>query len=73
MDGDNEEVEMVEEKMRDFCFVQNKRKRPLSPAAAAVEAELRRPELEEVGRRSEEFDPVGNRLRSLNLIYQFHC
>ncbi|KAM7512035.1 hypothetical protein LguiB_010910 [Lonicera macranthoides] len=70
MDGDNEEVEMVGEKMRDFCFVQNKRKRALSPAA---EAELRRPELEEVGRRSEEFDPVGNRLRSLNLIYQFHC
>ncbi|XP_019071460.1 uncharacterized protein [Solanum lycopersicum] len=61
-------VDRVEERMRD-CFIQNKRpKRPLSPTSAV--AEQRRsydndgPDLE--------FDPHRTKLRSLDLIYQFH-
>ncbi|KAK4738693.1 hypothetical protein R3W88_002390 [Solanum pinnatisectum] len=61
-------IDRVEERMRD-CFIQNKRpKRPLSPTSAV--AEQRRsydndgPDLE--------FDPHGTKLRSLDLIYQFH-
>ncbi|XP_051124471.1 uncharacterized protein LOC127246884 [Andrographis paniculata] len=59
----------VEEKMRD-CFIQNKRpKRRLSPAA-----EPRRVYGDEGFRDSaEEFDPIGTKLRSLDLIYQFHA
>lgn len=71
-------VEKVEWRMREFC-IQNKRpKRQLSPSsAAAAEAEQRR-SYENRGVRDggvavEEFDPVGSRLRSIDLIYQFHA
>ncbi|XP_019158798.1 PREDICTED: uncharacterized protein LOC109155629 [Ipomoea nil] len=66
-------VDAVEERMRD-CFIQNKRpKRPLSPAAAA--AELQQSYESEVARdgSAAEFDPIGTKLRSLDLIYQFHA
>ncbi|XP_059312818.1 uncharacterized protein LOC132063999 [Lycium ferocissimum] len=61
-------VDRVEEKLRD-CFIRNKRpKRPLSPGSAAAEQrqsyENDFPVLE--------FDPHGTKLRSLELIYQFH-
>ncbi|XP_055817382.1 uncharacterized protein LOC129886634 [Solanum dulcamara] len=61
-------VDRVEERMRD-CFIQNKRpKRPLSPASAV--AEQRRSY--DNDRPDVEFDPHGTKLRSLDLIYQFH-
>ncbi|KAM3322872.1 hypothetical protein P3S67_004023 [Capsicum chacoense] len=61
-------VDGVVEKMRD-CFIQNKRpKRPLSPVSAA--AEQRRSHIKDVPVL--EFDPLGTKLRSLDLIYQFH-
>nr|GMD33182.1 Zinc finger protein [Ipomoea batatas] len=64
-------VDAVEERMRD-CFIQNKRpKRPLSPAAAeppqSYESEVAR------SGSAAEFDPIGTKLRSLDLIYQFHA
>ncbi|XP_059651481.1 uncharacterized protein LOC132299057 [Cornus florida] len=63
-------IERVEERMRD-CFIQNKRpKRPLSPSAAA--AEQRRWYDHELVSGSGGFDPHGTRLRSLDLVYQFH-
>ncbi|CAI9101689.1 OLC1v1039069C1 [Oldenlandia corymbosa var. corymbosa] len=67
-------IDGVEERMRD-CYIQNKRpKRSLSPS---VVAEQRRSYANEVAARvggysTEEFDPEGNKLRSLDLIYQFH-
>lgn len=68
-------VDGVEERMRD-CFIQNKRpKRSLSPSAVAAVAEQRRTYENEVAGRgcsSSEFDPQGTKLRSLDLIYQFH-
>ncbi|KAM3397624.1 hypothetical protein P3S68_001137 [Capsicum galapagoense] len=61
-------VDGVVEKMRD-CFIQNKRpKRPLSPVSAA--AEQRRSYIKDGPVL--EFDPLGTKLRSLDLIYQFH-
>lgn len=59
-------VDRVEERMRD-CFIQNKRpKRPLSPVSAAADLRYDNdgPDFE--------FDPHGTKLRSLDLIYQFH-
>ncbi|CAN4111694.1 unnamed protein product [Withania somnifera] len=61
-------IDRVEDRMRE-CFIQNKRpKRPLSPVSAVAEQ-----------RRSYgndgpvlEFDPHGTKLRSLDLIHQFH-
>ncbi|XP_016475156.1 uncharacterized protein LOC107796844 [Nicotiana tabacum] len=67
-------VDRVEERMRG-CFIQNKRpKRPLSPvSAAAVAAEQQRRSYDnDGGPPALEFDPHGTRLRSLDLIYQFH-
>ncbi|KAF7152372.1 hypothetical protein RHSIM_Rhsim01G0155700 [Rhododendron simsii] len=68
-------IEGVEERMRDF-FIQNKRlKRPLSPAAAAAAAaedRQRRLDERDLVRGSVGFDPLGTRLRALDLIYQFH-
>ncbi|XP_073278351.1 uncharacterized protein [Primulina huaijiensis] len=63
-------VDKVEERMRD-CFIQNKRpKRALSPSA-----EQRR-SWENEGLRDgavvAEYDPYTTKLRSLDLIYQFH-
>nr|XP_016480491.1 PREDICTED: uncharacterized protein LOC107801650 [Nicotiana tabacum] len=64
-------LDRVEERMRD-CFIQNKRpKRPLSPASAATEQQ-RRSYHNDGGLPALEFDPHGTRLRSLDLIYQFH-
>lgn len=72
-------VDKVAWRMRE-CFIQNKRpKRRLSPSAAA--AEQRRSfddEAERVGgaaaaAAAEEFDPFRTKLRSLDLIYQFHA
>lgn len=69
-------VDKVAWRMRE-CFIQNKRpKRRLSPSAAA--AEHRRSfddEAERVGgaAAAEEFDPFRTKLRSLDLIYQFHA
>lgn len=66
-------IEGVEERMRDF-FIQNKRlKRPLSPAtAAAAENRQRQSDERDLVRGSVGFDPLGTRLRALDLIYQFH-
>ncbi|KAG8391753.1 hypothetical protein BUALT_Bualt01G0219800 [Buddleja alternifolia] len=68
-------VEKVEERMRE-CFIQNKRpKRPLSPAAAAAAEQLRSYENAAVngGAAAAEFDPLGTKLRALDLTYQFHA
>lgn len=71
------EIEGVEERMRD-CFIQNKRpKRPLSPSSVAAVAEQQRRYVNEVAAvrgasSAEQFDPEGTRLRSLDLVYQFH-
>ncbi|KAL3829621.1 hypothetical protein ACJIZ3_018423 [Penstemon smallii] len=60
-------VDKVEERMRD-CFIKNKRpKRPISPSAD------QRRNYENEGFNAAEFDPIGTRLRSLDLIYQFHA
>ncbi|XP_058222999.1 uncharacterized protein LOC131332718 [Rhododendron vialii] len=66
-------IDGVEERMRDF-FIQNKRlKRPLSPAAAAAAEDRQRLSDErDLVRGSVGFDPLGTRLRALDLIYQFH-
>nr|GMD22978.1 Zinc finger protein [Ipomoea batatas] len=65
-------VDDVEERMRD-CFIQNKRpKRPLSPAAAAETQQSYESEVARGGSAAE-FDPIGTKLRSLDLIYQFHA
>ncbi|XP_027163838.1 uncharacterized protein LOC113764007 [Coffea eugenioides] len=71
------EIEGVEDRMRD-CFIQNKRpKRPLSPSSVAAVAEQRPSYVSHVaagrgGSSAEQFDPEGSRLRSLDLVYQFH-
>lgn len=67
-------IDGVEERMRD-CYIQNKRpKRSLSPSTVA---EQRRSYVNEVAARvgysAEDFDPEGTKLRSLDLIYQFHA
>ncbi|KAL0379591.1 UNVERIFIED_CONTAM: Protein-ribulosamine 3-kinase, chloroplastic [Sesamum angustifolium] len=60
-------VEKVEERMRE-CFIQNKRpKRQLSPSAAEQWRSY------ENYAAAGEFDPVGTKLRSLGLVYQFHA
>ncbi|KAL2233942.1 uncharacterized protein LOC105171894 [Sesamum indicum] len=60
-------VEKVEERMRE-CFIQNKRpKRQLSPSAAEQWRSY------ENYAAASEFDPVGTKLRSLGLVYQFHA
>ncbi|GAB2290953.1 hypothetical protein Dimus_025211 [Dionaea muscipula] len=65
-------VDMVEEKMRDF-FIQNKRpKRPLSPVSAAA-AEWRRLEDHKCVSFPPGFDPIGTKLRALDLVHQFHA
>ncbi|PIN16241.1 hypothetical protein CDL12_11118 [Handroanthus impetiginosus] len=63
-------VDKVEERMRE-CFIQNKRpKRRLSPSAAAAAEQRQSYENEAV---AVEFDRLGTKLRSLDLIYQFHA
>ncbi|GFP98533.1 hypothetical protein PHJA_001997200 [Phtheirospermum japonicum] len=78
--GDDEDeqnsraVEKVEGRLRE-CSIQNKRlKRQLSPSAAAV-AERRRSyeNVAVLDSGTADFDPVGTKLRSLDLIYQFHA
>ncbi|KAK4418699.1 hypothetical protein Salat_2282700 [Sesamum alatum] len=60
-------VDKVEERMRE-CFIQNKRpKRQLSPSAADQWRSY------ETYAAAGEFDPVGTKLRSLGLVYQFHA
>lgn len=63
-------MDRVEEKLRE-CFIQNKRpKRQLSPSA-----EQRRGYENETisATTAAEFDPLLTKLRSLDLIYQFHA
>jgi len=78
--GDDEEttskctIDLVEEKMRQ-CFIKNKRpKRPLSPSATVTAI------VEEKGvsgdgyvGRGRDYDPYDMKLRSLDLLYQFHA
>lgn len=75
MAGDEEEenskdggIDVVEERMRE-CFIRNKRaKRPLSPSLVTEERRVG-----DGGYGGDMgFDPHGNRLRALDLIYQFH-
>ncbi|KAK8570448.1 hypothetical protein V6N13_003128 [Hibiscus sabdariffa] len=62
----------VEERMRK-CFIINKRpKRRLSPSSAAVAEEKRISDGRFV-RGVEGFGPKGEKLRALDLVYQFHC
>ncbi|XP_047318359.1 uncharacterized protein LOC124921715 [Impatiens glandulifera] len=80
-DAENEQnskatIDGVEEQMKE-CFIQNKRpKRTLSPSAAATAEHQRRKlydhEFTKIGSSSSGFDPHRTRLRSLELIYQFH-
>ncbi|KZV57628.1 hypothetical protein F511_03088 [Dorcoceras hygrometricum] len=67
-------VDNVEERMRD-CFIQNKRpKRALSPSAALVAEQWRSWE-NDVSRDDAvvtEYDPYTAKLRTLDLIFQFH-
>ncbi|CAN0824628.1 hypothetical protein LINGRAPRIM_LOCUS1753 [Linum grandiflorum] len=63
-------INKVEEKMKN-CFIKNKRqrKRPLSPSSAALDDDGYL-----VGTTIKEgFDPLGTRLRALDLIDQFHA
>ncbi|GAB4861839.1 hypothetical protein Ancab_037095 [Ancistrocladus abbreviatus] len=75
VDGDEmnskNSVDRVEEKMRDF-YIQNKRpKRPLSPSSATMVEQRRLEDHEFVGSPFG-YDPIGTKLRSLDLVYQFH-
>ncbi|XVF79969.1 hypothetical protein PTKIN_Ptkin15bG0032800 [Pterospermum kingtungense] len=64
-------IDKVEERMRD-CFIKNKRaKRRLSPSSAAVAEERRVWEDRFVGGVMG-FDSLGDKLRALDLVYQFH-
>ncbi|XP_022770341.1 radixin-like [Durio zibethinus] len=64
-------IDKVEEKMRE-CFIKNKRaKRQLSPSSAVVAEERRICEDRFVGGIMG-FDPLGEKLRALDLVYQFH-
>ncbi|XVF22634.1 hypothetical protein REPUB_Repub12eG0188000 [Reevesia pubescens] len=64
-------IDKVEERMRE-CFIKNKRaKRQLSPSYAAVLEERRISEDRFVG-GVKSFDPLGEKLRALDLVYQFH-
>ncbi|XWS46003.1 hypothetical protein CRYUN_Cryun14cG0027700 [Craigia yunnanensis] len=64
-------IDKVEERMRE-CFIKNKRaKRQLSPSSAAMAEERRICEDRFVG-GVKVFDPLGDTLRALDLVYQFH-
>ncbi|KAL4323518.1 hypothetical protein GQ457_11G001140 [Hibiscus cannabinus] len=64
-------IDKVEERMRE-CFIKNKRmKRQLSPSSAAVADERRVFDDRFVG-GFKGFDPLGDKLRALDLVYQFH-
>ncbi|EOX96096.1 hypothetical protein QUC31_005374 [Theobroma cacao] len=64
-------VDKVEERMRE-CFIKNKRaKRQLSPSHAAVAEERRICEDRFVG-GVKGYDSLGDKLRALELVYQFH-
>lgn len=64
-------IDKVEERMKN-CVIQNKRrKRPLSPSSIAVDQRVWNDNGLSVQGFSE-FDPLATRLRSLDLIYQFH-
>ncbi|KAL6569462.1 hypothetical protein OROMI_013976 [Orobanche minor] len=79
--GDDEDehnsraVERVEGRLRECCLQNKRLKRQLSPSAAD-----RRRSYENMavlgggdGALASEFDPVGTKLRSLDLVYQFHA
>lgn len=73
-DDNSTSVGKVEEKMRDSLFIQNKRpKRPLSPSSAAAAGPNHRVRGAGDDVSVEEFDPVGTKFRSLDLVYQFHA
>ncbi|XP_010255539.1 PREDICTED: uncharacterized protein LOC104596180 [Nelumbo nucifera] len=64
-------IDKVEEQMRD-CFLQNKRrKRPRSFSRVAA-AEQRIAYDNDLAKEFPAFDPNATRLRSLDLIFQFH-
>ena len=64
-------IDKVEERMRE-CFIKNKRtKRQLSPSSAVMAEEERICEDRFVG-GNKGFDPLGDKLRALDLVYQFH-
>ncbi|XP_022759988.1 uncharacterized protein LOC111306361 [Durio zibethinus] len=64
-------IDKVEERMRE-CFIMNKRaKRQLSPSSAAAAEERRISEDRFVG-GVKGFDPLGDKLRALDLVYKFH-
>ncbi|CAI0470587.1 unnamed protein product [Linum tenue] len=66
-------IDKVEERLRE-CFIKNKRpKRPLSPSAAAMAEERRLGEDGYAAGRIKGYDPLGTRLRALDLIDQFHA
>ncbi|OMP00529.1 hypothetical protein COLO4_12626 [Corchorus olitorius] len=64
-------IDKVEERMRE-CFIKNKRaKRQLSPSYAAV-TEERRIDEDRFAGGGKGFDPMRDKLRALDLVYQFH-
>ncbi|KAB2070194.1 hypothetical protein ERO13_A08G129400v2 [Gossypium hirsutum] len=65
-------IDKVEERMRECFFIKNKRvKRQLSPSSAALAEERRVCDDRFVGGIMG-FDPAGEKLRALDLVYQFH-
>ncbi|KAK7374203.1 hypothetical protein VNO80_07630 [Phaseolus coccineus] len=77
--GDDEEttskctIDLVEEKMRQ-CFIKNKRpKRPLSPSAATTIADEKGVFGDGYVELVRDYDPYDMKLRSLDLLYQFHA
>lgn len=65
-------IDKVEERMRECFFIKNKRvKRRLSPSSAALAEERRVRDDRFVGGIMG-FDPIGEKLRALDLVYQFH-
>ncbi|MBA0853212.1 hypothetical protein Goshw_014931 [Gossypium schwendimanii] len=65
-------IDKVEERMRECFFIKNKRvKRQLSPSSAALAEERRVCDDRFVGGIMG-FDPIGEKLRALDLVYQFH-
>ncbi|CAL1399032.1 unnamed protein product [Linum trigynum] len=66
-------IDKVEERLRE-CFIKNKRpKRPRSPSAAAMAEDRRLGEDGYAAGRIKGYDPLGTRLRALDLIDQFHA
>ncbi|KAL5727720.1 hypothetical protein ACHQM5_000881 [Ranunculus cassubicifolius] len=66
-------IDKVEERLRN-CNIQNKRrKRPLSPTSVAVEQRGFNGSGGDNEMLDQGFDPHGTRLRSVELVFQFHA